>query len=611
MREVASFYCIMRNLFILTILVICLIACGSKKQQTGHIAVQEYFAIKIDTLISNIESLKLAAENNSNTDNLKLMFAKSRSNYKEIELIIEYYFQGLTKRINGPVLPDVKTDDNQVFPPHGFQVLEQSIWSLASNDTINKSFIDEINILTADLKFIKTQIKEQTILARHVREMVHHELIRIATNGLTGLDAPISFESMPEAAASLKGIRDLIGVFIEGEKLAYQNKQQISQQFAESINFLDQNKDFDSFNRMLYIRKHLMPLSVSLRDLPAKENEDDKLIKKAFTGTLNDLMQGNGLNPDYYTPYAAAASNANKIKLGKFLFYDVRLSKSNTISCASCHKPEIFFTDGLKKASNFAHGGTLARNTPTLYYAALQASQFYDQRTSTLEEQINDVMENSEEFNLADAALISKISLINEYKQLSKLAFESDSLDNFKIRNAIGSYVRSLQPFSSSFDDYMKGKDDALNAEEITGFNLFMGKAKCGTCHFAPVFNGTIPPWFTKSESEIIGIPEKAVWQNAKIDPDPGRYAINQLEELKYAFKTPTVRNTAKTAPYMHNGVYKTLDEVVNFYHKGGGLGIGIDLPFQSLPFDSLQLNNNEKKSIVAFMNALTDRIDK
>ena len=587
------------------------IACGSNKQQSGHIAVQEYFAKKIDTLISSLESLKLAAEKQSNAGNLKLMFGESRSNYKEIESIVEYYFQGLAKRINGPVLPDVKTDDNQVFPPHGFQVLEQTIWSLAINDTINKSFIDEINILTTDLKFIRTQIKDQTILARHVREMVHHQLIRIATNGLTGLDAPVSFASMPEAAAALRGLRDLVGVYIEGEKLAYQNKQQISQQFAASINFLEQNKDFDSFNRLLFIKRHLMPLSVSLRDLPAKENADDKLIQKAFTGTLNDLMQGNGLNPDFYTPYAEAASNENKVKLGKFLFYDVRLSKSSTISCASCHKPEIFFTDGLKKASNFAHGGTLARNTPTLYYAALQASQFYDQRTSTLEEQIHDVMENSEEFNLADEALISKISSINEYKQLSKLAFKSDSLDNFKIRNAIGSYVRSLQPFSSHFDDYMKGKDDALNAEEIAGFNLFMGKAKCGTCHFAPVFNGTIPPWFTKSESEIIGIPEKAVWENAKIDPDPGRYAINQLEELKYAFKTPTVRNTAKTAPYMHNGVYKTLDEVVNFYHKGGGLGIGIDLPFQSLPFDSLQLNNNEKKSIVAFMNALTDRTDK
>jgi cytochrome c peroxidase len=322
-------------------------------------------------------------------------------------------------------------------------------------------------------------------------------------------------------------------------------------------------------------------------------------------------MQGNGLNPDFYSPYADAATNDDKIDLGKNLFYDARLSKSNTISCASCHKPELYFSDGLKKASNFAHGGTLARNTPTLYYAALQASQFYDQRTSTLEEQIHDVMKNSDEFNLADVELISKIASITEYKQLSKLAFKSDSLDNFKIRNAIGSYVRSLQPFSSPFDLYMKGNDDALDETEISGFNLFMGKAKCGTCHFAPVFNGTIPPWFTKSESEIIGVPEKVVKENAKIDPDPGRYAINQLEELKYAFKTPTVRNSAKTAPYMHNGIYKTLNEVVDFYHKGGGIGLGIDLPFQSLPFDSLQLNDNEKKSIVAFMIALTDRIDK
>jgi cytochrome c peroxidase len=601
----------MRNHFILAIAVICLVACGNKKQKSGHDAVQAYFEVKIDTLISNLESLKSVAEKKSNSDNLKVIFSKSRSNYKEIESIIEYYFQGLAKRLNGPVLPDVKTDDNQVFPPHGFQVLEQTIWSLAINDTITKSFLDEVNILTSDLKFIKTQIKEQTILTRHVREMVHHELIRIATNGLTGLDAPISFASMPEATASLRGIRDLIEVYIIGESFTYQNKQQINQQFAESINFLEQNKDFDSFNRMLFIRKFLMPLSISLRDLPAKENADDKLIKKAFNGTLSDLMQGNGLNPDFYSPYADAATNNDKINLGKNLFYDARLSKSNTISCASCHKPELFFSDGLKKASNFAHGGTLARNTPTLYYAALQASQFYDQRTSTLEEQIHDVMKNSDEFNLADVELISKIASITEYKQLSKLAFKSDSLDNFKIRNAIGSYVRSLQPFSSPFDLYMKGNDDALDETEISGFNLFMGKAKCGTCHFAPVFNGTIPPWFTKSESEIIGVPEKDVKQNAKIDPDPGRYAINQLEELKYAFKTPTVRNSAKTSPYMHNGIYKTLNEVVDFYHKGGGIGLGIDLPFQSLPFDSLQLNDSEKKSIVAFMNALTDRIDK
>ncbi len=154
----------------------------------------------------------------------------------------------------------------------------------------------------------------------------------------------------------------------------------------------------------------------------------------------------------------------------------------------------------------------------------------------------------------------------------------------------------------------MNGNKQKLTTEEINGFNLFAGKAKCATCHFIPFFNGTIPPWYNKTESEIIGVPTFVAWKNAKLDNDLGRYNLNKLEELKYAFKTPTVRNVEKTAPYMHNGSFKNLVDVVEFYHKGGGVGIGIALPFQSLPFDSLILNSTEKKSIVAFMKTLTDK---
>jgi cytochrome c peroxidase len=140
---------------------------------------------------------------------------------------------------------------------------------------------------------------------------------------------------------------------------------------------------------------------------------------------------------------------------------------------------------------------------------------------------------------------------------------------------------------------------------------LFAGKAKCATCHFIPVFNGTIPPWYNKTESEIIGVPVSPVTRNAVIDPDPGRYAIHRLDELAFAFKTPTVRNAALTAPYMHNGAYQTLEEVIAFYHLGGGSGIGIDLPGQSLPFDNLQLSTPEKKALIAFIHALTDEVAK
>jgi cytochrome c peroxidase len=166
-----------------------------------------------------------------------------------------------------------------------------------------------------------------------------------------------------------------------------------------------------------------------------------------------------------------------------------------------------------------------------------------------------------------------------------------------------------LNPFKSKFDAYLQGDKTAMNATEIQGFNVFMGKAKCGTCHFMPIFNGNTPPWFSKSESEIIGVPSKAVWQNATIDVDMGRYYVNKIEELKFAFKTPTIRNIEKTAPYMHNGVYKSLDEVVNFYQKGGGVGLGIQIKTQSLPFDSLSLTQDDKLAIIAFMKSLTDKL--
>mgnify|MGYP000565803691 FL=1 len=131
-----------------------------------------------------------------------------------------------------------------------------------------------------------------------------------------------------------------------------------------------------------------------------------------------------------------------------------------------------------------------------------------------------------------------------------------------------------------------------------------MGKALCSTCHFAPVFNGTVPPNYLDTEMEAIGTPNLA--QNG-LSEDLGRYYSFKTEERKHFFKTPTIRNIAKTSPYMHNGVFKTLEEVVDFYNKGGGVGLGFDLPNQTLPFDNLELTDQEIKDIVSFMETLTD----
>ena len=124
-------------------------------------------------------------------------------------------------------------------------------------------------------------------------------------------------------------------------------------------------------------------------------------------------------------------------------------------------------------------------------------------------------------------------------------------------------------------DRALRGAPDVLDAEERLGFTLFAGKGKCATCHFLPLTNGTVPPMFAESEVEVIGVPERAVTEGASLDPDLGRFLVTRAEPHRHAFRTPSVRNAALTAPYMHNGAYRTLAEVVDFYNRGGGVGIG------------------------------------
>jgi cytochrome c peroxidase len=172
--------------------------------------------------------------------------------------------------------------------------------------------------------------------------------------------------------------------------------------------------------------------------------------------------------------------------------------------------------------------------------------------------------------------------------------------------NAIGSYVRSLVFLNSRFDEYMRGDKKAMSPEEVNGFNLFMGKAKCATCHYMPLFNGSFPPRYTLIESEVIGVPQTI--DGKAIDSDMGRYDILKVDAFKHAFKITTVRNAALTAPYMHNGVFKTLEQVMDFYNKGGGAGLGYKVDNQTLAPDKLNLTSKESDEIIAFIKSLDSK---
>lgn len=594
-------------IFFLFIIGVIFISCKISTTSNGDQAVHQWFDKEQDSLMTELAVLDSLNIEKQSIDHLKQQFLVTRLRYKKMEALVEYYFQGMNKRINGPALPDIKTEDNQVFPPHGFQILEQILFS-EIDDSSRQSLSREIKILQTDLRFIKTNIVVQKILPRHINEMLQHELIRIGILGIAGLDAPLSKWSLKESVAALVGVQLILYEYTHAETAAKRMDESLKNQFINAQNYLNINANFDEFDRMFFLQNHLMPLSNSLVSLPFTQQAADSVFIKPFAGSLKQLMEGKGFNPDYYSNYAISATSPAKILLGKKLFAEKALSKKNSISCASCHNSNKFLTDGLTKASNIVHGGALARNTPTLFYASLQSNQFYDMRSTTLEDQVNEVMNNSEEFNLSEKSIADRLANQKNYEADALKAFGKKELGGFEIRNALAAYIRSLNNFSARFDEYMRGNKIAMNQEEVNGFNLFSGKAKCGTCHFAPLFNGNIPPWYSKSESEIIGVPASIAWKNAAIDQDSGRYKLNRLNELMFAFKTPSLRNIDKTGPYMHNGVYENLDQVVQFYELGGGVGIGINLPFQSLPFDSLVLTSREKKAIVAFMKTLTDQ---
>jgi cytochrome c peroxidase len=310
------------------------------------------------------------------------------------------------------------------------------------------------------------------------------------------------------------------------------------------------------------------------------------------------------INADVF-PSSGTAVNPVLIRLGKMLFHEKALSGNNAISCATCHRPEKHFTDGLPTSVAFDGHSHVRRNAPSLLYAGFQYGQFWEGRAKNLEEQTLDVIHNPLEMN----GDIHKVLQLPAYAALFKQVFPDSSITAERAAVALAAFVRSLNPRNSSFDQYITGDTTAMNAAQIRGFNLFMGKAQCGTCHFAPLFNGLVPPLYNLTELEVLGTPRNEDLAKPLADDDKGRYDVFAISYYAQAFKTPTVRNVSATGPYMHNGSFTTLENVVEFYNKGGGNGIGLHTPTQTLSALPLQLTKQDVEDVVAFMRSLEDTL--
>ena len=278
-----------------------------------------------------------------------------------------------------------------------------------------------------------------------------------------------------------------------------------------------------------------------------------------------------------YTPEKAA--------LGKLLYFDTRLSADNTVSCASCHSPAFGFTDG-KAVSDGIKSQKGGRSAPTVINRAYSLNQFWDGRAKSLEEQAGGPMQNAIEMGNTHEGVVKSIQEIAGYAPLFAKAFGSPEIDIDRTTKAIATYERTVLSGNSAYDRYRAGNKTALSAAQQRGMDIYLNKAKCDQCHEGVNF--------TLNSYNNLGV------GTDQPKPDAGRYEVTKNDADWGSFKTPTLRDIARTAPYMHDGSLATLEDVVDFYNKGGIKNKNLDEKMKPL-----DLSKAEQTDLVAFLKSL------
>lgn len=597
MKNVYKIYCLLTlSLFFLS--------CNNEKKELVPVAnwkaAQDYYLSNIIASINYLDSLKTETLNG---EKAKFYFIKSREHFKKGEPYASYLNPEVGHRANGPALPVFKEDNGKILKPVGFQKIEESIYD---GETSAEDFENEVNITKGLLVNLKKSIQKRELNAHRFFIATHQQLFRIVSLAITGFDTPVSHLGINETKVSLEGLKTVYNSSIRNIIKSKNEKldELFQQNIENAISFIEKNTDFYTFDRYTFTRDYMNPITRNWVDIRKETSLWEAVNTEPFNFNAPTFFENNSFNVNYFTPATNRNPTEKQIALGKKLFFDEKLSSNGTMACVTCHSPNKAYADEM--VTNLDNKGKpLQRNTPTLINSAFQKSFFLDGRSQTILDQISSVFTNNKEFNTNVHQFSDAILKDSTYVTLFEEAYGGISTKNMDIIKAISSYVFTLNGFNSKFDKNIRAEENSFTQQEKLGYNLFTGKALCATCHFIPLTNGTVPPFFKETEKEVIGVPETE--NNKKLDDDTGFYWKFKENLHKGMFKTPTVRNSAVTAPYMHNGVYKNLEQVLGFYNLGGGGGLGFDLEHQTLPFDELNLTDEEQKAIIAFLNTLTD----
>lgn len=569
-----------------------------------NVGVKTYYQNNLKRIAVELQKMDEA----NSSEQRGIHYLSVRKYFKKIESLLsridkEFYL----KNYNGAPLPKLEKNvpDLRVIQPKGLQVIDE---------LLAESEVDEVE-LSKQISLMQKSINQSLVLNTSILftdELILHGIqqqwIRDYTLGLTGFDTPGSLAGISDAKHSAEGILALL------KSSEINNIKELEQALERNIDYLSANTSFKDFDRAAYYKIHWQPTYQLIVDLYgnniANWNETSHLPQEV-NPLATQLFDTSFFNLQAFLDFNKKELNPSTIELGELLFYDARLSGGGKMSCGSCHNPTLAFTDGEKKSKSSQGLGTVQRNAPTLINSIYTKAFFYDLRSPKLSQQFEHVVFSTDEFNTSLVDIFNKLESDSSYQKMFKTSFPEhvqNPVNIYTFKTALAAYVASLTGFDTKWDKYMRGEGD-VSSDAINGYNLFMGKAACGTCHFAPTFAGLVPPYYDDSESEVLGVPSGKLYLS--LDDDMGRYSTQRPKEMadfyKHSFKTTTARFANQTGPYMHNGVFETMDEVLEFYNNGGGAGHNLEVPYQTLSSDSLHLNSLELSNLKAFIDAIND----
>ncbi len=608
-----------RILSVIVAVVVCSFTLGKQATtyRTHYVNALSGFEEATHTLYNTIKNTDCASA--PGKAQIKQEIGNARLKMKGIDIWLRYLEPVAYNKINGPLPVEWENEVFEKFEkPYRREGAGLSLAELyLDNPTINKDTL--LQLVQQSLTAIKTyqadSITGQLDTFDHFFLANRLFLLNLAAVYTTSFECPDPKNVVPELQSMLAEIKSICSDFnvsfpatpLTNDYLALYDK---------TISFVNaQPTDYTQFDHYTFIKDYVNPLFAI----------NQKLINAygVMSKSYNDYTLNNDapsiFDKALYTPQNSKGifslvkdpATLEEIKhIGKLLFYDPILSGNNRRSCISCHKSTQYFTDtAVQTSMQFNEKERLTRNTPSLVNVIYNHLLMLDGKHISLQAQGRAVMTNPIEMGGNEHDIVTKVLSCKEYKtafkKFAKLTPEAKDVSFEHIVSAVTYYYSEFSNYYAPFDDAMNS-NKPVSTESIKGFNLFMGKARCATCHFVPQFNGVKPPYIS-SEFEVLGIPSDTTYHT--LSEDRGRYEVNPADETMHAFRTGSIRNAAYTKPYMHNGVFTTLEQVVDFYDAGGGMGKKLPVANQTLSSDSLKLSSSEKKELISFMHSLNEKI--